>query len=98
MTRDGEIVDEQTDVSRTQIMAEVKAIVAEHMQITAEKIGDEDHLVNDIGCDSLDLVEISMKLEEHFALKVPDELAQDAQTIAEVTDSVLDLLRRSGHH
>lgn len=81
---------------RDDVLKEVIQIVAEQMAVQPERIRDGDSLVGDIGCDSLDIVEISMEIEEHFDVSVPDELAEKARTIGEVTDGVLELLSRSG--
>jgi len=71
---------------------DVKRIVAEHMGIAADTIQDDSNLEIDIGCDSLDLVEIMMEVEEHFDIKVPDEIAEEVDTIGDVADGVLGLL------
>jgi acyl carrier protein len=49
-------------------------------------------LVEDLGCDSLDIVEVAMELEEHFDISIPDEFDKTARTIGDVTDAVLQLL------
>jgi acyl carrier protein len=78
--------------SRDQVLADVIAIIGEHMGIAVETIRQTDALVNDLGCDSLDLVEIMMETEEHFGIPVPDEVAEQVQTVADVADGVLKLI------
>ena len=82
-------------LSRKQALAELKTIIGEHMGIAPDKIGDDDHLVSDLGCDSLDLVEIAMKAEEHFGVTIPDDAAEHSQTVEAIVDAVLNLLSRS---
>jgi acyl carrier protein len=59
---------------------------------------ESDALFEDIGCDSLDVVEISMALEEHFDISMPDELGEQTRTIGDVTDGVLQLVAHSSLH
>lgn len=82
----------RTGLSRDQVLADVKRIIAEHMEMAAERIRDGDDLERDVGCDSLDVVEIVMEIEEHFDVTVPDEAAQDARTVVQVADAVVALL------
>jgi acyl carrier protein len=62
------------------------------MGIALEAIEETSHLENDLGCDSLDLVEIVMELEDHFDISVPDEVADEVRTIREITDGLMRLL------
>jgi acyl carrier protein len=63
----------------------VKKVVAEQLQVDPEQIVDEASFVEDLGADSLDVVELVMALEEEFDLEIPDE---DAEKIATVGDAV----------
>ena len=81
-----------TRPSRDQVLADVKQIVGEQVAIPPEKIGESHTLVEDLGCDSLDLVEISMETEEHFGIGVPDEFVERVRTVGDVADGVLELL------
>ena len=56
----------QIGLSRDQVLAVVKQIVGEQMDIAPEQIQETDDLFNDLGCDSLDVVEITMEVEDHF--------------------------------
>lgn len=78
--------------SRNEVLQDVRAIIGEHMGMTPGEIREKDHLVNDLGCDSLDVVEIAMLAEEHFQLDVPDEFSEQAQTVGAIVDGVLELL------
>ena len=77
---------------RHNVMNDVIQIVAEHMGMQVGTISEDSHLIEDIGCDSLDIVEISMELEEHFDISIPDEFGEATHTIGDVTDGVLKLL------
>ncbi|MEA1951790.1 MAG: phosphopantetheine-binding protein [Planctomycetota bacterium] len=82
----------RSGLSRENVLADITKIVAEHMDQPAEGIGEDDHLVNDIGCDSLDITEIVMMIEDDFDIEIPEEHVQDARTPDEVTDGVFKLL------
>jgi len=63
----------------------VKDIVAEQLGLEDEEIGVENSIIDDLGADSLDIVELMMALEEEFSLDIPDE---DAEKILTVKDAV----------
>ena len=63
----------------------VKDIVAEQLGLEDEEIGVENSIIDDLGADSLDIVELMMALEEEFRLDIPDE---DAEKILTVKDAV----------
>jgi acyl carrier protein len=73
-------------------LVDVKQIIGEQMAIPLERIRESHALVEDLGCDSLDLVEISMETEEHFGIGVPDEFVDRVRTVGDVADGVLELL------
>jgi len=79
---------------RDRILADVKQIVGEHMEIAPETVRDGDALVADLGCDSLDVIEITMEVEEHFDVTVPDEASERIDTVGQIADGVLELRGR----
>lgn len=82
---------QRTKPVRQDVLAGVVEIVAEQLGASAERLRESDALET-LGCDSLDIVEIAMQLEERFDISVPDEFADRVRTIGEVTDGVLQLL------
>ena len=80
------------ELSRQSVLAEVTKLVGEHMDISPKEIGETNDLVNDIGCDSLDITEIAMLVEEHYDIDVPDDLYQDARMTGAIADRVLAVL------
>lgn len=66
------------------VFEKVKAIVANQLNVEAEKITLETHLIEDLGADSLDAVDLIMTLEDEFGLEIDDESAQQAKTIGEL--------------
>jgi acyl carrier protein len=79
-------------ITREQILEAVKSIVAEHATLSAEKIREEHHLLNDLGCDSLDIVDITMEVEDHFDISVPDEVSERSPTVGAIVEGVAELL------
>ncbi|NPB06217.1 MAG: acyl carrier protein [Aquificae bacterium] len=62
----------------------VKEIIAEQLSVEPEKITPEAKFVEDLGADSLDVVELIMKFEEEFGIEIPDEDAEKIQTVGDV--------------
>jgi acyl carrier protein len=81
-----------TGVDREKVFQGVVGVVAEQVGVAASTIRPGDSLTDDLGCDSLDIVEISMLLEEEFDIVVPDTFGEELRTIAQVTDGVARLL------
>ncbi len=67
------------------IFAKVKEIVVEQLGVDEEEVAEQASFVDDLGADSLDIVELVMALEEEFDLEIPDE---DAEKIVTVGDAV----------
>ena len=63
----------------------VKKIVAENLQLSEDKISPEKSFFDDLGADSLDVVELVMALEEEFDIEISDE---DAEKIITVKDAI----------
>ncbi|NPA33208.1 MAG: acyl carrier protein [Aquificae bacterium] len=62
----------------------VKEIIAEQLGVEKEKITPEAKFVEDLGADSLDVVELIMAFEEEFGIEIPDEDAEKIQTVGDV--------------
>ncbi len=66
------------------IQDRVRSIVASKLGITEEEITPEKNLTNDLGADSLDVVELSMELEREFNLKFEDTDTEKIQTVEDL--------------
>ena len=62
----------------------VKEIIAEQLGVEKEKITPESKFIEDLGADSLDVVELIMAFEEEFGIEIPDEDAEKIQTVGDV--------------
>jgi acyl carrier protein len=70
------------------IFAKVQEVVADKLDVDASKITPEASFTNDLGADSLDVVELVMALEEEFEVEIPDEEAEKLQTVQSVVDYI----------
>lgn len=69
--------------------SKVKKIIAETLNLKdAEKVTMEAHLVNDLGADSLDAVDIIMGIEDEFGITVDDEKIQAIKTVADLVNAI----------
>lgn len=70
------------------IASRVKKIVAEELGHAADKIGEDSRFVEDLGADSLDSVELVMRLEEEFECEIPDDQADKFLTVGSVVEFI----------
>jgi acyl carrier protein len=63
-------------------------IVSEHFAYDKEKITRNTTFIEDIGADSLDIVEFVMELEEEFDIQIPDDQAEKIKTVGEAVDYI----------
>jgi acyl carrier protein len=66
------------------IAERVKKIVVDHLGVDAEKVVEGASLIDDLGADSLDTVEIIMAFEEEFGIEIPESKADELTTVAEI--------------
>jgi acyl carrier protein len=59
----------------------VKKIVVEHLGVDADKVTEESSFIDDLGADSLDIVELVMAFEEEFGVEIPDDAAEKISTV-----------------
>ncbi|MGC9364272.1 MAG: acyl carrier protein [Fidelibacterota bacterium] len=64
----------------------VQEIVAEKLGVEKSKITKEASFIDDLGADSLDTVELIMKMEEEFDIEIPDEEAEKLKTVGDVVN------------
>ncbi len=70
------------------VFEKVKSLLAEQLNIEPEKITMESNIINDLGADSLDVVEMLMTLEEEYEITVPDEVATELKTVGAIVEYV----------
>ncbi|MEL6505319.1 MAG: acyl carrier protein [Pseudomonadota bacterium] len=64
----------------------VRAKVVEHLGVEPEKVTMEASFIDDLGADSLDTVELVMAFEEEFGVEIPDDAANDIQTVKDAVN------------
>jgi acyl carrier protein len=62
----------------------VREIVAEQLERDVNEVTKTASLIDDLGADSLDVVELVMKMEEEFGIEIPDEEAEKIKTVNDV--------------
>lgn len=70
------------------IFNKVQQIILEQLQVEEEKVKPEATFVDDLGADSLDIVELIMALEEKFGLEIPDEDAEKITTVGQAVEYI----------
>jgi acyl carrier protein len=71
-----------------EINDKVSAIVCNQLDVEKEKVKPEASFINDLGADSLDIVELVMELEEAFNMSIPDEDAEKIRTVGEAIEYI----------
>ena len=66
----------------------VKSLIASQLGISEDKITEASRLIEDLGADSLDTVEMLMTLEEQFGIAIPDEEAMTLTTVKSIVDLI----------
>ena len=67
------------------VIERVKKIVVEHLGVDGEKVVEGASFIDDLGADSLDTVELVMAFEEEFGIEIPDDAAENIQTVGDAT-------------
>ena len=66
----------------------VKEIIVEQLGVDADEVTPEASFTDDLGADSLDIVELVMAFEEEFGIEIPDEDAEKIQRVQEAVDYI----------
>ena len=72
------------------IFEKVREIIAEQLDVDIEDISLDTSLTKDLEADSLDAVEIIMALEDEYDIEIPDEVAEEFKTVADIVKCVED--------
>lgn len=70
------------------VFEKIQKIIAEGLNISLDKITMDTHLVDDLGADSLDAVELIMALEDEFGLEVDDDAAQNMKYVKDLVNYI----------
>ena len=75
-------------MSQEEIFEKVKSIIIEQLGVTEASVTMEASFIDDLGADSLDIVELIMALEEEFDIEIPDADAEKVVTVGDVVDYI----------
>ncbi|RDU62660.1 acyl carrier protein [Helicobacter sp. MIT 14-3879] len=70
------------------VFDDVKAVIVEQLSVNPDEVKLESKFVDDLGADSLDVVELVMELENKFSVEIPDEEAEKISTVKDVVDYI----------
>ena len=79
---------EKTENENVSIEDKVIGIVASQLDVEKEKVKPETSFINDLGADSLDIVELVMEFEEAFDMSIPDEDAEKIRTVGDAINYI----------
>lgn len=83
-------------LDREAVLRQVIRIVSEQGGVRADQVHPTSRLVDDLGFDSLTLVETALEIDEEFDISVPDELMGEVRTVEDVVDGILEVLGAAG--
>ena len=75
-------------MSSEEVFEKVKNIIIEQLGVTDTSVTTEASFIDDLGADSLDIVELIMALEEEFDLEIPDAEAEKIVTVSDVVEYI----------
>jgi acyl carrier protein len=77
-------------MSSEEVFNKVKEIIVEQLGVVEDAVTEESSFIDDLGADSLDIVELIMALEEEFDIEIPDSDAEKVVTVGDVVDYIKD--------
>lgn len=68
----------------------IEKMIADQLGLEVDAVTDNKHLIDDLGADSLSIVELVMQLEEQYDIDIPDEDAENLDTVLKVKEYIRD--------
>jgi len=72
------------------LLEDIKEVVVEQLSVNPDEVKADSKFVEDLGADSLDVVELVMALEEKFDIEIPDEDAEKIQTVNDAIEYITE--------
>ena len=66
----------------------IRKIIAEEMNLNVEDVKPESRFVEDLAADSLDVIQIVLKIEEEFDIEIPDDAVEQISTVQDAVDQI----------
>mgnify|MGYP000203758319 FL=1 len=76
-------------MNREQIFEKIREIVVEELGVSAEKVTEQARFIEDLGADSIGVMELVMKMEEAFDIQIPDQDIEKIRTVGDAIDYIL---------
>jgi len=70
------------------VLERVKKIVVDNLDVDADKVTESASFIDDLGADSLDLVELVMAFEEEFNIEIPDDVQENIRTVGDAVKHI----------
>ena len=70
-------------MEREEILEKIKSVVVDQLNVEEDEVVDDASFIDDLGADSLGIVELVMALEEEFGISIPDEDAEGIKTVGD---------------
>ena len=75
------------------MLEKIQSMLAEALDLPIEKVTADAKIVEDLGADSLDVVELLSQLEEEYGIIIPDDQAETLVTVADVANAIEELMK-----
>ena len=75
-------------MDREEILDKVKSVIVDQLTVEEDDVTEEASFVDDLGADSLDIVELVMALEEEFGISIPDEEAENIKSVGDAVSYI----------
>lgn len=72
------------------VFEKVRSILVDQLDLDEEKVTPEASVADDLGADSLDIVDLVMSLEEEFDLEIPDDQVENIKTVGDIVKYIED--------
>jgi acyl carrier protein len=82
--------DYETTMDRDELFEKIKVVIVDQLGADEDDVADDASFVDDLGADSLDIVELVMALEEEFGVSIPDEQAEKIKTVGDAVDFIAE--------
>ena len=76
-------------MEREELLEKVKAVIVEQLNVDEDDVTEDASFLDDLGADSLDIVELVMALEEEFGISIPDEQAEGIKTVGDAVNYIM---------
>ena len=72
------------------VFEKVREIICDQLDLEEDKVTMDSAIIDDLGADSLDVVDLVMSFEEEFDIEIPDEMIEDIKTVGDVVKCIED--------